>query len=63
MKKKLIQKKAKDIYQVFKHTHTRSLEIIPVKKQYCGNKEWKSTESSIKSEENEDCQSQVIIPN
>ena len=53
MKKKLIQKKSKDIYQFFKHTHTRSLEIIPVKKQSVVTKNGKVQKAVLNLKKNE----------
>ena len=45
--------KSKDIYQFFKHTHTRSLEIIPVKKQSVVTKNGKVQKAVLNLKKNE----------
>ena len=61
MKKKTNSEKSKDIYQFFKHTHTRSLEIIPVKKQSVVTKNGKVQKAVLNLKKNEMSKS-VIIP-
>ena len=53
MKKKTNSEKSKDIYQFFKHTHTRSLEIIPVKKQSVVTKNGKVQKAVLNLKKNE----------
>lgn len=45
--------KSKDIYQFFKHKHTRSLEIIPVKKQSVVTKNGKVQKAVLNLKKNE----------